>query len=91
MFRFLSIEVHPFFGVIQLGPRESFFGGYFGSEWSFARFRVPDYRCIACFGSTTNTVAVMCADGSYYKAKFDPVFGGIFFSEYTPSGGLIQI
>ncbi|KAF4701567.1 WD repeat domain phosphoinositide-interacting protein 3, partial [Perkinsus olseni] len=52
-----------------------FFGGYFGSEWSFARFRVPDYRCIACFGSTTNTVAVMCADGSYYKAKFDPVFG----------------
>ncbi|EER17383.1 WD-repeat protein, putative [Perkinsus marinus ATCC 50983] len=53
-----------------------FFGGYFGSEWSFARFRVPDYRCIACFGSTTNTVAVMCADGSYYKAKFDPVFGG---------------
>ncbi|KAF4686675.1 WD repeat domain phosphoinositide-interacting protein 3, partial [Perkinsus olseni] len=52
-----------------------FFGGYFGSEWSFARFRVPDYRCIACFGSTTNTVAVMCADGSYYKAKFDSVFG----------------
>ncbi|EER02673.1 conserved hypothetical protein [Perkinsus marinus ATCC 50983] len=58
-----------------------FFGGYFGSEWSFARFRVPDYRCIACFGSTTNTVAVMCADGSYYKAKFDPVFGGFHPSD----------
>lgn len=49
---------------------------YFSSEWSFAQFRVPDYRCIAAFGAEPNTVVVICANGSFYKATFDPVRGG---------------
>mmetsp|Transcript_71215 Transcript_71215/g.159411 ORF Transcript_71215/g.159411 Transcript_71215/m.159411 type:complete len:428 (-) Transcript_71215:106-1389(-) len=49
---------------------------YFSSEWSLAQFRVPDYRCIAAFGSDPNTILVVCANGSYYKARFDPVRGG---------------
>lgn len=49
---------------------------YFASEWSLAQFRVPDCRCIAAFGSEPNTVVVACANGSYFKARFDPARGG---------------
>jgi len=49
---------------------------YFSSEWSLAQFRVPDYRCIACFANEPHTIAVVCANGTYYKARFDPVRGG---------------
>lgn len=49
---------------------------YFSSEWSLAQFRVPDYRCIAAFGSDPHTIIALCANGSYYKARFDPVRGG---------------
>jgi len=49
---------------------------YFSSEWSLAQFRVPDYRCIAAFGADPHTVVIICANGSYYKARFDPVRGG---------------
>lgn len=49
---------------------------YFGSEWSLAQFRVPDFRCIAAFGADPHTVVIVCANGSYYKARFDPVRGG---------------
>lgn len=49
---------------------------YFSSEWSLAQFRVPDYRCIAAFGTDPHTIVVVCANGSYYKARFDPVRGG---------------
>lgn len=49
---------------------------YFKSQWSFAQLRVPDYRSICCFGKDVNTVITLCADGSYYRAKFDPVLGG---------------
>ena len=48
---------------------------YFHSQWSFAQFRVPDYRTICAFGNNY-TVVCLCADGSYYKAKFDPALGG---------------
>jgi WD repeat-containing protein 45 len=55
----------------------SFLGGYFQSEWSFAQFRVPDYRSICVFcASEPYTIAVFCADGSYYKAKWEPLLGG---------------
>ena len=55
----------------------SFLGGYFQSEWSFAQLRIPDYRAIVAFGSdATNTLVVLCADGSYIKAKWDPLLGG---------------
>jgi len=49
---------------------------YFSSEWSLAQYRVPDYRCIASFGLDPHTVVVVCSNGSYYKARFDPVRGG---------------
>lgn len=49
---------------------------YFSSVWSFAQFHVPDYNCIAAFGQDTNTVIVLCASGSYYKARFDSEQGG---------------
>ena len=49
---------------------------YFLSEWSFAQFRVPDYRSICAFGQDPFTIVCLCADGSYYKARFDPVLGG---------------
>lgn len=49
---------------------------YFASEWSFAQFRVHDYRCIAAFGTEPSTIVVVCANGCYYKARFDPVRGG---------------
>mmetsp|Transcript_88713 Transcript_88713/g.202918 ORF Transcript_88713/g.202918 Transcript_88713/m.202918 type:complete len:163 (+) Transcript_88713:3-491(+) len=50
-------------------------GKYFGSEWSFATFRVPASRCIAGFGQEPNTVVVLCGDGSYHKARHDPEEG----------------
>lgn len=45
---------------------------YFSSEWSYAQFRVPDARTIVSFGSEKNSIVVVSADGSYYKAVFDP-------------------
>lgn len=49
---------------------------YFSSEWSFAQFRVPEDKCICAFGSDPNTIVVVCANGHYYKARFDPNRGG---------------
>jgi len=45
---------------------------YFGSEWSFAQFPVPDVRCIVAFGAEKNSIIVVAADGMFYKALFDP-------------------
>jgi WD40 repeat protein len=53
-----------------------FLGGYFQSEWSFAQLRIPDYRAIAGFGDGGNSLVVLCADGTYIKAKWDAVLGG---------------
>jgi WD40 repeat protein len=44
---------------------------YFSSEWSFAQFRVPETRTICAFGPEKNTIIVVGADGSFYKATFD--------------------
>lgn len=44
---------------------------YFSSEWSFAQFRVPETRTICAFGNDKNTIVVVGADGSFYKATFD--------------------
>jgi len=50
---------------------------YFSSEWSFAQFRVHDYRNIAAFSvQHPHTVIIVCANGSYYKVRFDPTTGG---------------
>ena len=45
---------------------------YFSSEWSFAQFRVPDGRTIVAFGQDKNSIIVVSADGTFYKALFDP-------------------
>jgi len=49
---------------------------YFSSEWSFAQFRVPEGKAIACFGPEANTILVLSADGSFYKCQVDTVSGG---------------
>lgn len=49
---------------------------YFKSEWSFAQFRVPETRTIVAFGADENSIIVVSADGSFYKAMFDPDKGG---------------
>jgi len=50
---------------------------YFSSEWSFAHFKLMvDCRCICGFGQESNTIIVICADGSCYKFLFDPRKGG---------------
>jgi hypothetical protein len=49
---------------------------YFSSEWSFAQFRVPETHSICAFGAKRNTLLVVCADGSFYRAEFDPETGG---------------
>lgn len=54
---------------------------YFSSEWSLAQFRVPDYRCLAAFGSDPHTVVIICANGSYYRARFNPLRGGEMIQE----------
>ncbi|XP_059457837.1 autophagy-related protein 18c-like [Corylus avellana] len=49
---------------------------YFSSEWSFARFHLPeDTQFIAAFGSQ-NTIIIVGMDGSFYRCSFDPVHGG---------------
>ena len=45
---------------------------YFSSEWSFAQFRVPDVRTIVAFGNEKNSIVIASADGTFYKALFDP-------------------
>ena len=49
---------------------------YFSSEWSFAQYRVPDVRCIVAFGQEKNSIIVVAADGTFYKALFDPEKSG---------------
>jgi len=49
---------------------------YFSSEWSFAQYRVPDVRTIVAFGHEKNSIIVVSADGTFYKAIFDPEKGG---------------
>ncbi|CAH9082303.1 unnamed protein product [Cuscuta epithymum] len=49
---------------------------YFSSEWSFARFHLPECtQFIAAFGSQDTVIAVGI-DGSFYRCSFDPVNGG---------------
>lgn len=45
---------------------------YFASQWSFAQFKVPEVRNIVAFGQEKHSIIVVCADGTYYKAIFDP-------------------
>jgi len=49
---------------------------YFDSEWSFAKFRVPESRTKVGFGAEPNSIVVISYSGLYYHAAFDPVEGG---------------
>jgi len=58
----------------------SFLPKYFSSEWSFAQFRVPvhqEVRSIVAFGAEKNSIIVVSADGTFYKAMFDPEKPGL--------------
>ena len=48
---------------------------YLNSEWSFARFRILENKCIATFGKN-NEIYVLSSNGNYYKAIFDLKNGG---------------
>ena len=48
---------------------------YFGSEWSFAKFKQTSHKLISIFGPD-NSILVVTFEGKYYQAVFDPVNGG---------------
>ncbi|KAL9648004.1 hypothetical protein ABK040_012034 [Willaertia magna] len=54
----------------------SFFGGYFGSEWSHSWYKGPECPSVVCFGQDSRSIIVFTAEGSYFKLVFDPKKGG---------------
>lgn len=48
---------------------------YFDSEWSFAKFRIKETKCISSFGKDNNLI-IITANGKYYQAQFDTKNGG---------------
>eukprot|EP00884_Botryococcus_braunii_P006611 jgi/Botrbrau1/15951/Bobra.0260s0012.1 len=51
---------------------------YFGSERSFAQFRLPEEsRCIVGFGPTANTLMIASTGGAFYTVAFDEKKGGL--------------
>jgi len=68
----------------KLGFMRGFLPKYFSSEWSFAQFRVGDgTRTIVAFGAEPNTIVVVGADGSFYKASFDKAGGDMVKTSYS--------
>merc|ERR1712166_1650462 len=53
----------------------SFFGSlvpsYFQGEWSFAQFRTNESHTLVAFGSEPNTIIIVGADGSFWKASYE--------------------
>lgn len=48
---------------------------YFDSEWSFAKFKIKETKCIGSFGKDNNLI-IITANGKYYQAQFDTKNGG---------------
>ncbi|KYR01471.1 WD repeat domain phosphoinositide-interacting protein 3 [Tieghemostelium lacteum] len=44
---------------------------YFKSEWSAVQFQIPESRSICAFGSSQNSINVICASGICYKYTYD--------------------
>lgn len=61
-------EANPSSSLSMLGSMVP----YFRSEWSWAQFRVLDVRTIVAFGNSENVLIVVSADGTFYRATFDP-------------------
>eukprot|EP01060_Flectonema_neradi_P025937 TRINITY_DN3479_c1_g3_i1.p1 TRINITY_DN3479_c1_g3~~TRINITY_DN3479_c1_g3_i1.p1 ORF type:complete len:353 (+),score=49.37 TRINITY_DN3479_c1_g3_i1:103-1161(+) len=49
---------------------------WFASEWSFAWYTAPECATVCVFGSHSDTLHVLAADGTFLKLTFDPVKGG---------------
>lgn len=49
---------------------------YFGSEWSFAQYKVFDRKTKVAFGQESNSLFVVGYDGNFVMVNFDPVNGG---------------
>lgn len=52
------------------------FGGYWGSEWSFAWYSGPESPSIVSFSPDNQSVVIVSANGVFTKIGFDPVKGG---------------
>ena len=50
-------------------------GGFFKSEWSFAKLRIENQKSICAFGPN-NTIIAITSEGKYYHAKIDLKKGG---------------
>ena len=48
---------------------------YFGSEWSFSKFKFNGAKSLIIFGQD-NSIIIVTYDGKYYQASFDPINGG---------------
>ena len=44
---------------------------YFQSEWSYAQFRTDESHALVAFGSEPNTIIIVGADGSFWKASYE--------------------
>jgi hypothetical protein len=77
-----SINPRSNFSFLQRLLPTSLTPTYIQSQWSFAQFRLPSSekqltRAIAAFsGQERSTFLVVCADGTFFKCRFDPVRGG---------------
>ena len=59
---------------------------YFGSEWSFASFKISEYNMKTVFGADPDTIIIITLgkkswynyyiEGNYYMVKFDAEKGG---------------
>lgn len=62
---------------------------YFGSEWSFSKFSLPETHAVCGFGEIQGTVMALSLQGCFYSATFDPRTGGE--GEVTASQSFLEL